>query len=230
MKRWVETRGVHRLPEPKDEQDRVQQLIDLLSPQEASLETELERLVYKHGKAAVAAAAKKATKPNKRKDMERDDRRILGGLLKREAEKELGGLPTLSNGALADAALPLVSHTCQPSGLRRLMDRMADGWRQRIQAILKIELSAINHPCSVLIAACEEGLAINGVEDVAASYLDEIRKAIADLDAAGTPVKSDMTLLELRELARKTRLYPKGFPTLLSAACLANDRQRSDPK
>ncbi|WP_164155597.1 hypothetical protein [Sandarakinorhabdus rubra] len=159
-----------------------------------SLDDEIRRLVSQHGWEAVAKSAKKLAKPNKRAELEREDFKVLGNLLYDEIENELRGLPTRSNNALADAAVPLVRHTCHSSGHRRMMERLASHRCHFTQAMLRIVLAAESYPCSVLHKACEDALAVEGMEEHAKPYLDELRDAVAVLDAAGTPLTEDVTL------------------------------------
>jgi hypothetical protein len=190
------------------------------------LDDEIRRLVGLHGWEAVAKSAKKLAKPNKRKELERQDRQVLGRLLLEEARKELDGLSTLSNVALAKAALPMVPHTDEINGHRRLMDRMADGWRQRIQAISKIELASKEHPWPVLIRACQDGMTIKGVETTAKIYKEQADRALNDLNKLGGEPPTNMNFYALERLAARARMsQPVDYSLILGPGWEAATRK-----
>jgi hypothetical protein len=187
---------------------------------QAQLESDIQRLIRKHGWEAVAKTAKKLAKPNKRRDLEDRDFKVLGPLIRESVENALQGKPRVSNMKMAEAALPHIIKTSIPSGHSRMMTRLRSLRRKQIEAVLSIEAAADRYSCEVLYSVCVEGAKIKGLEDYANRYLNELADAIDELDKAGTPIPSGLMLAELRSMAEKARAART--PVGLNAAWLAN--------
>lgn len=197
------------------------------SPQ-AQLEEELRRLVRKHGWEAVSKTAKKLATPNKRRDLEDQDFKVLGPLLHQDVENVLQGKPKQSNMKLAEAALPHIRKTSDASGHSRLMGRLRSLRRKQIQAVLSIQAASEGYSCKALHKACLEGVKIKGVEDFANRYLNEMAEAIDELDKAGTPIPPDVKLAELRAMAFQARAART--PVGLLAGGFLERLTRGEPK
>ena len=178
----------------------------------------MRRLVAIHGWEAVSGAAEKLAKPDKRREKWRGDLQVLGKLIREEARNELGGLPKRSNGALARLALQELPHTNEENGLRRLKERMERGRRKQMQALLKVELAAEEYPWSVLKKACLESADIPGVSALARYYLNELDRAITELERAEIPKTQDMTFSELKAKADDVRAERLRTASLLDSA------------
>lgn len=186
-------------------------------PTPPSLEDELKRLVRDHGRVAVAKAAKKATKPNKRQDLERQDMQALAPLIREEAERELAGLPKRSNPALAKAVLPSVQQHSEEAAHRRIMRRLASHHRKWLQGLYLMEAARVGYPADVLYVQAQRFMELAPINLVATTYVEFIEGFYRDLETAGLTAPQNATYEQLMTMAHEAimNLPPPKRPGLL---------------
>ncbi|WP_439545296.1 hypothetical protein [Sandarakinorhabdus sp.] len=183
----------------------------------ASLDDEIKRLIRRHGKEAVAKAAKKLTKPNLRAEPEIQDYRALEPILREEARRLLNGEPARSRTQLAELAAPAVKHKQSHSSvITRLLRRLSTPRCATYRAIYALEVAKAEFSVRTLIPLCRKSEGIAGADSLAKHYLEKMNDAVIAIEEAGDPIPTNPTYDEL--LAAGTRASVKrNFGPLMHA-------------
>lgn len=180
--------------------------LEILTGSPATLDDEIRRLVRQHGWEAVATAAKRLAKPNKRAEPEHEDFRALGPHLKEESRRLLQGEAPRTRTQLAELAAPFVQRNhSQSSVVRRLLRRLGSSKCARLQAILLMETAQQEFTCHELIKACRAGEKVVGAELLAHHYLRELNEAVEAVEEFGETVAASITYADLMAKATDAR-------------------------
>jgi hypothetical protein len=185
------------------------------------LDDEIRRLVSIHGWEAVAKTSKRLAKPNKRREMLREDWKILGPILKEEAARILRGEKPRKTSTIAALALPHVRKTDDLAGTRRLRLRLDSEWRREVQAICTIDIAEDSYPWRVLLDICSRKQPTDFVTEYAFDALQALDRAITGLKAAGQPIAEDATAAELK--AANSKLLSTKAASVLTGGWLKSE-------
>lgn len=189
-------------------------LLKTRTPPGASLDEEVRRLVDSYGWEAVSKSAKRLAKPNKRKQMQNDDYRILIPILRDEARRQLAGqAPSTRTKLVEMAASEIPAKQSESAVYRRLLRRLSVPGMDAYRAIIAMDVAELEFTCVELVKACREAEKIEEAAPFAAVFMKQINRALSYIWAVDEEVKPDVTFSEMMARGTKAReLYIRNHP------------------